>query len=133
MPSHDVSPCNNCINSPIFSDFTLFPPPPTQEKSILVPNYILNSTLVLIHSYMLQEIFACAGQARMDGVVCEISQEKKLAYLQQVKEAGIRNIEMECTAMASLCKLTGVKCAVVCVALLNRLEGDQVNYNLHNS
>ena len=30
--------------------------------------------------------------------------------------------------MASLCHMTGVKCAVVCVALLNRLNGDQVEF-----
>lgn len=59
--------------------------------------------------------------------MCEISQEEKMEYLQRVKEAGVKNIEMECTAIASLCRLTGVKCAVVCVALLDRLKGDQVN------
>ena len=72
-------------------------------------------------------VTVCSGQARVDGVVCEIStHQEKLTYLQRVKEAGISNIEMECTAIASLCKMTGVKCAVVCVALLDRLKGDQV-------
>ena len=33
---------------------------------------------------------------------------------------------MEATAMASLCYKAGVKCAIVCVALLDRLQGDQV-------
>ena len=50
-----------------------------------------------------------------------------MEHLKQVKEAGIKNIEMECTAISSLCNHTSVKCAVVCVALLNRLKGDQVN------
>ena len=49
-----------------------------------------------------------------------------MAYLRQVRDAGIVNIEMECTALAALCRKTNVKCAVVCVALLNRLKGDQV-------
>ena len=59
-------------------------------------------------------------------MVCDIKHEEKLAYLRQVNDAGVSNIEMECTALASLCRLTGVKCAVICVALLDRLEGDQV-------
>ena len=62
----------------------------------------------------------------MDGAVCEISHQQKLTYLQRVKEAGISNMEMECTAIASLCRMTGVRCAVVCVALTDRLKGDQV-------
>lgn len=43
----------------------------------------------------------------------ELTPEKKQAYLQRAKEAGVKNIEMESSAVASLCKLTGVKCAVV--------------------
>ena len=46
-----------------------------------------------------------------------------MEHLKQVKEAGVKNIEMECTAISSLCYHTSVKCAVVCVALLNRLKG----------
>ena len=44
-----------------------------------------------------------------------------------LKDKGIVNIEMECTAIASLCHYTSVKCAIVCVALVNRLKGDQVD------
>ena len=62
----------------------------------------------------------------MDGVICEIDHEKKMKYLEEVRNAGVSNIEMECTAMASLCNMAGVKCAVVCVTLLDRLKGDQV-------
>ena len=47
-------------------------------------------------------------------------------HLHQLKDNGIVNIEMECTAIASLCHRTNVKCAVVCVTLLDRLHGDQV-------
>ena len=34
---------------------------------------------------------------------------------------------MEATALASLCNKVGVKCAIVCVTLLDRLHGDQVD------
>ena len=47
-------------------------------------------------------------------------------HLHQLKDNGVVNIEMECTAIASLCHHTNVKCAVVCVTLLDRLKGDQV-------
>jgi uridine phosphorylase len=70
------------------------------------------------------------GQARVDGIVCDIREEEKIAYLQRVNDAGVSNIEMECTAMASLCAMTGVKCAVVCVTLLDRLQGDQVRWGV---
>ncbi len=64
----------------------------------------------------------------MDGIVCEIDEREKMKYLRDANEAGISNIEMECTAIASLCRLASVKCAVVCVTLLDRLKGDQVYY-----
>ena len=42
-------------------------------------------------------------------------------------EAGVRNIEMESLVVASLCHRAGVKAAIVCVTLLNRLERDQIS------
>uniref|UniRef100_A0A674H302 Uridine phosphorylase n=1 Tax=Taeniopygia guttata TaxID=59729 RepID=A0A674H302_TAEGU len=66
------------------------------------------------------------GQGRLDGALCSFSSEKKLDYLRRAYEAGVRNIEMESTAFAALCGLCGLKAAVVCVALLDRLQGDQI-------
>ncbi|XP_076199357.1 uridine phosphorylase 2 isoform X1 [Aptenodytes patagonicus] len=66
------------------------------------------------------------GQGRLDGALCSFSSEKKLEYLKRAYDAGVRNIEMESTAFAALCGLCGLKAAVVCVALLDRLEGDQI-------
>ncbi|XP_009883779.1 PREDICTED: uridine phosphorylase 2 [Charadrius vociferus] len=66
------------------------------------------------------------GQGRLDGALCSFSSEKKLQYLKRAYNAGVRNIEMESTAFAALCRLCGLKAAVVCVALLDRLEGDQI-------
>ena len=66
------------------------------------------------------------GQGRVDGAICGFTEQDKLDYLAKIRDAGVSNIEMECTAIASLCHQTGVKCAVVCVTLLNRLHGDQV-------
>ena len=67
------------------------------------------------------------GQGRLDGAVCQFEDKDKMAYLKRVQAAGVVNIEMECTALSSLCYQAGMKCAVVCVTLLDRLEGDQVD------
>uniref|UniRef100_A0A7M4EP68 Uridine phosphorylase n=4 Tax=Crocodylus porosus TaxID=8502 RepID=A0A7M4EP68_CROPO len=66
------------------------------------------------------------GQGRLDGALCSFSSEKKLEYLKRAYNAGVRNIEMESTVFAAMCGLCGLKAAVVCVTLLNRLEGDQI-------
>ena len=47
-------------------------------------------------------------------------------FLKRLKELGIRNIEMECTFLAAMASLCNLKCACVCVTLLDRLKGDQV-------
>ena len=62
----------------------------------------------------------------MDGVSCIHGEEDKMDYLKRLKEKGICNIEMECTALSSICHATNIKCGVVCVALLDRFLGDQV-------
>ncbi|XP_010800297.1 uridine phosphorylase 2 isoform X2 [Bos indicus] len=67
------------------------------------------------------------GQGRLDGALCSFSREKGLDYLKRAYNAGIRNIEMESTVFAAMCRLCGLKAAVVCVTLLNRLECDQIN------
>ena len=66
------------------------------------------------------------GQARVDGAFCDFTEEDRIKYLHELQGNGVVNIEMEATAMASLCYKAGVKCAIVCVTLLDRLQGDQV-------
>jgi len=67
------------------------------------------------------------GQARLDGAFCNYTEEDKMGYLKELHQKGVRNIEMESTLFASLCNRAGIKASVVCVALLDRLLGDQVN------
>ena len=53
-------------------------------------------------------------------------------YLEKLKDFGVVNIEMEATIFAALTLHAGIKSAIVCVSLLNRLHGDQVR-NLSKS
>lgn len=56
----------------------------------------------------------------------------KLEYLEFLHEKGARNIEMESTCFAAFCLRLGIPGAIVCVALLNRLEQDQVTVDLED-
>jgi len=62
----------------------------------------------------------------MDGCICEFTLQEQMDYVKRLQQIGIVNIEMECTVLASLCQKTGVKGAIICVALLDRMKGDQV-------
>merc|ERR1719397_460961 len=66
------------------------------------------------------------GQGRLDGAVCEYSEQDKMAYLCQVSQKGVTNMEMEALVFAGLTHKAGIRSAVVCVTLLDRLQGDQV-------
>lgn len=68
------------------------------------------------------------GQGRMDGAFCDFSEAEKMEHLQTLKDNGVVNIEMESLAFAALTHHAGVKAAVVCVTLLDRLKSDQIHY-----
>ena len=70
--------------------------------------------------------FPHKGQGRLDGAFCDFSENDKMEYLNKLKDQGIVNIEMESSIFAALTHHAGIKAAIVCVALLNRLNGDQV-------
>lgn len=63
----------------------------------------------------------------MDGAFCDYTEEEKFAFLKLAREKGVTNIEMESLAMASITNYVGIKCGIICVTLLDRLKGDQVN------
>uniref|UniRef100_A0A663F1U4 Uridine phosphorylase 2 n=1 Tax=Aquila chrysaetos chrysaetos TaxID=223781 RepID=A0A663F1U4_AQUCH len=71
------------------------------------------------------------GQGRLDRALCSFSSGKKREYLKRAYDTGTRNTETESSAFAALCGLCG-QCfkarvrEVVCTALLDRLEGDQI-------
>uniref|UniRef100_A0A452TWI4 Uridine phosphorylase 1 n=1 Tax=Ursus maritimus TaxID=29073 RepID=A0A452TWI4_URSMA len=67
------------------------------------------------------------GQGRLDGALCSYTEKDKQKYLQAAHSAGVCNIEMESSVLAAICGACSIPVAVVCVTLLNRLEGDQVS------
>ena len=67
------------------------------------------------------------GQGRLDGAICEYVEEDKMNYLRDVASHGVKNMEMEALVFGALTHMAGVRSAVVCVTLLDRLKGDQVN------
>lgn len=68
-----------------------------------------------------------SGQGRLDGAFCEYTLQDKLNFLEKIHKAGVYNIEMESVCFAAMCNRAGIKAAVLCVTLLDRLKGDQVN------
>eukprot|EP00419_Tripos_fusus_P003666 CAMPEP_0172677796 /NCGR_PEP_ID=MMETSP1074-20121228/14927_1 /TAXON_ID=2916 /ORGANISM="Ceratium fusus, Strain PA161109" /LENGTH=313 /DNA_ID=CAMNT_0013495697 /DNA_START=55 /DNA_END=996 /DNA_ORIENTATION=- len=65
-------------------------------------------------------------QARLDGALATgYTESEKMAFLKQVYDSGVRNMEMEGTALAAFCGRTGIRGALICAALLDRLKGDQ--------
>lgn len=66
------------------------------------------------------------GQARLDGAFCDHNEAAKMAFLRRMHREGIRNIEMESLCFAAYSYRAGIKSAVVCVTLLDRLKGDQI-------
>ena len=68
------------------------------------------------------------GQGRLDGAICEYNEEDKMNYLKKVAEAGVKNMEMEALVFGALTHMAGIRSAVVCVTLLDRLKGDQVRW-----
>jgi uridine phosphorylase len=66
-------------------------------------------------------------QYRLDGAVCFETPESKMAWLEWIDSAGVRNIEMEGAMLAGYLNHWGFpKFAMICVTIVNRLEGDQV-------
>ncbi|XP_033732978.1 uridine phosphorylase 2-like [Pecten maximus] len=67
------------------------------------------------------------GQARLDGAFCDYTPEDKMAFLKRAHSRRVANIEMESLCFASMTHRAGIKSAVLCVTLLDRLSGDQIN------
>mmetsp|Transcript_11473 Transcript_11473/g.17191 ORF Transcript_11473/g.17191 Transcript_11473/m.17191 type:complete len:339 (+) Transcript_11473:50-1066(+) len=67
------------------------------------------------------------GQGRLDGAFCDYTEQDKMDFLKKLYDVGVRNIEMEAAQFAAFCGRLGIKAFILNVALLNRLNGDQVS------
>ncbi|XP_017092691.2 uridine phosphorylase 1 [Drosophila bipectinata] len=70
------------------------------------------------------------GQGRLDGAICEYTEADKMEFLKKCFDLGIVNIEMEASMFASVTQKLGVKAGDVCVTIVNRLNGDQVEITM---
>ena len=116
-PVHETIVLGKLLNRPCVID-----PDIVQELVALgdnMPFPVVSGKTICTHDFY-------EGQGRLDGAFCDYSEDDKMAYLNELSEAGVKNIEMEATAFAALTHHAGVKAAIVCVALLDRLKGDQV-------
>lgn len=66
------------------------------------------------------------GQGRLDGAFCDFTNEDKMAFLKRVHDKGIANIEMESLCFAAMAHRAGVKSAILCCTIIDRLQGDQI-------
>lgn len=67
------------------------------------------------------------GEARRDGAFCDFTELERLEFLKTLQKHGVVNIEMESTIIAALTHQAGIKSAIICVTLLDRLFGDQID------
>ncbi|CDS39798.1 uridine phosphorylase 1 [Echinococcus multilocularis] len=66
-------------------------------------------------------------QGRLDGAICEYTEEEKMVFLKKAYDCGVRNFEMESLGFAAFCQHLKIKAAVICVTLVNRLVSDQIS------
>lgn len=66
------------------------------------------------------------GQARLDGPFCHYNENDKLNFLHKLESLGVKNIDMEVTAFAAMTREAGLRSAVLCVTIVDRLVNDQV-------
>lgn len=67
------------------------------------------------------------AQARLDGAIQPwYTDADKLAFLNRAKDMGVKNIEMESSGFLSFFQRLGLRAAVICVTLLDRLSTDQI-------
>lgn len=66
-------------------------------------------------------------QGRMDGASCSFDDAHRTAWLRTAYDVGVRNFEMEGLEFAAFTHRHSIPAAMACVALINRLDGDQVS------
>ncbi|RVE42100.1 hypothetical protein evm_013245 [Chilo suppressalis] len=95
-------------------------------QMLLISHHKLDIVMPFESSLGFKHPTSASSQGRLDGAFCDFTEADKMEYLESIHKAGVVNIEMESLAFAALTHHAGVKAAVICVTLLDRLKGDQV-------
>lgn len=67
------------------------------------------------------------SQCRLDGAICDYTAQDKFAFIKKAyNEHGVLNMEMEANMFLSFCNRLNIPASVVCVTIVNRLNGDQI-------
>lgn len=99
--------------------------PAATYEAIIAANKAADFDVVAAKTVAGNEFFL--EQFRLDGAVCFETPETKMAWLNWLRENGVRNIEMEGAMLAGYLNHWGFpRFAMICCTLLDRLEGDQV-------
>ena len=68
------------------------------------------------------------GQGRLDGAFTNSTKIDQTLFFEKLQqEHNIINFEMEGHCFSAFCNRAKIRAAMVCVALVNRLKGDQIN------
>lgn len=87
---------------------------------------VLISVDCIVALYGILYSYHTLGQGRLDGAFCGYKEADKMNWLNLLKQKGVMNIEMESSMFSALTNYAGIKASIICVAILNRLNGDQV-------
>ncbi|XP_059150240.1 uridine phosphorylase 1-like isoform X2 [Physella acuta] len=64
------------------------------------------------------------GQGRLDGSFCDYTKEDQMRFLTLLYDSGVRNMDMESAGILAMGRKVGIKSAVVCVVIVDRLESE---------
>lgn len=81
--------------------------------------------------YFIKHFAFFSGQARIDGAFCDFTEENRNDYLTELHQQGVRNVEMQAIPFAAITHHAGIKAAIVCVTLMDKLKSDQVCFNYY--
>ncbi|KAF8571592.1 hypothetical protein P879_00111 [Paragonimus westermani] len=120
-PFYELHILGKTVNRPSYMDQTLVEELYSLAKSLPENMPVIKGKTVCANDFYEE-------QARLDGAFCSFTEQEKMSYLHEAHKLGVRNFEMECTCFAAQCRMAGIRAAVVCVTLVDRLSGDQVNH-----
>ncbi|BFZ06317.1 hypothetical protein BsWGS_09356 [Bradybaena similaris] len=64
------------------------------------------------------------GQGRLDGAFCDYSKADQDTFLRELYDLGVRNMEMESAAVLAMTHKVGIRAAVVCAVIVDRLQAE---------